>query len=131
MLYEHAFRGIREKDDFVTCLGYYDSSVFPVNTNWTYTRFFFPKAYANGFRLADFGDELWAAFVESYDGLGFRSRMEIPMKYFTKTIEILMMDYSDKDYPEFSISKDLCKEVIKESWYLAATSSMKKMNPSM
>lgn len=131
MLYEHAFRGIREKDDFVTCLGYYDSSVFPANTNWTYTRFFFPKAYANGFRLAEFGDVLWGAFLEAYDGFGFRSRMEVPMKYFTKTVEIFMMDYSDRDCPDFSISIDLCKEIIRESWYLASIKSMKKMNPSM
>lgn len=131
MLYQHAFRGIREKEDFVTCLGYYDSSVYPANTDWTYTRFFFPKAYANGFRVANFGDELWAAFNESYDGFGFHSRMEIPMKYFTKTVEILMMDYSDRDQPGFSLSKDLCKEIIKESWYLAATRNTKNMNPKM
>ncbi|KAB0488328.1 hypothetical protein SAMN04490202_5475 [Pseudomonas reinekei] len=131
MLYEHAFRGILDRVDFETCLGYYDSSVFPANTNWTYTRFFFPLAYANGFRLASSVDVLWDAFKESYEGIGFQSRMEIPMKYFTKTIEILMTDFSERDQPEFSVSKDLCKEVIKESWYLAAGGNMKKTNPSM
>lgn len=131
MLYEHAFRGIREKEDFIACLGHYDSSVYPANTNWTYTRFFLPKAFSNGFRLANIGDALWDAFNESYASFGFRSRMEIPMKYFTRTVELLLTDYSEQDSADFLVTPDLLKDIIRESWYLAATSSRKKMNPGM
>jgi hypothetical protein len=92
MLYEHPFRGIRDKEDFIECLGYYDSAVYPQGSNWTYTRFFFPEAFEAGLRLQGYGDMLWNAFEESYHDLNIKADMEIPMKYFTKTIEMLLTE---------------------------------------
>lgn len=125
MLYEHPFRGIREKSDFQTSLGYYDVAVYPPGTDWTYTRFFLPQAYANGFRLASIGDTLWEAFNESYASLNLLSKMEIPMKYYTTTIELLLQDNVESDHPEFTISKATCLRTIRESWFIAATENGK------
>jgi hypothetical protein len=124
MLYEHPFRGIREKVDFQTSLGFYDIATYPPDSDWSYTRFFLPQAYANGFRLASIGDVLWDAFNESYAGLNLLSKMEIPMKYYTSTIELLFQDNVNNDRPDFTISKDACLRTIKESWFLAATKNL-------
>jgi hypothetical protein len=126
MLYEHPFKGIREKEDFVTCVGYYDTATYPVNSDWTYTRFFLPEAFGSGFRLSSLANMLWDAFYESYTDLGISVRMEIPMKYFTKTMEMLLTESVAMDSPVFGISKDACKRLITESWFLTAAKNAKE-----
>jgi len=125
MLYEHPFRGIREKDDFIECLGYYDKAVYPGGSEWTYTRFFLPEAFSAGFRLENHGDLLWEAFKESYSELKMRADMEVPMKYFTKTVEMLLTENTDNDRSDFTISRDACIRLVMESWYLVATANSK------
>lgn len=125
MLYEHPFRGIRDKEDFTECLSYYDSAIYPQGTNWTYTRFFLPEAFDAGLRLQDYGDMLWNAFQDSYHDLGIKADMEIPMKYFTKTIEMLLTENCENDGSSFSLSREACMRLIKESWFLAATANSK------
>ncbi|MDT4852301.1 hypothetical protein FQZ97_865250 [compost metagenome] len=125
MLYEHPFRGIREKEDFIECLGYYDSAVHPKGSEWTYTRFFLPEAYAAGFRLAALGDMLWKAFNDTYNELGIKTPMEVPMKYFTKTIEILLTEKHENDSADFTLTKEACMRLIQESWFKAATANSK------
>lgn len=125
MLYEHPFRGIKEKEDFVECLSYYDSSVYPAGTEWTFTRFFLPEAYAAGFRLENYGDMLWEAFNDSYRELGIKAVMEVPMKYFTKTMEILLTDNAESDSAYFTMTKEACMRLIQESWFQAATANSK------
>ncbi|WP_434674456.1 ATP-binding protein [Pseudomonas sp. R1-15] len=125
MLYEHPFRGIREKEDFATCLGFFDSTPYPATTSWTFTKFFLPQAYANGFRLAHVKDILWDAFCDSYQELKLKSKMEIPMQYFSKTIEIILRDSVDLDQPEYTITREFSLRSIRESWFLAATLNTK------
>ncbi|WP_460149221.1 ATP-binding protein [Pseudomonas sp. H1_A03] len=128
MLYEHPFRGIREKEDFATCLGFFDSTPYPATTSWTFTKFFLPQAYANGFRLAHVKDILWDAFCDSYQELKLKSKMEIPMQYFSKTIEIILRDSVDLDQPEYTITREFSLRSIRESWFLAATLNTKTAN---
>lgn len=125
MLYEHPFRGIREKEDFATCLGFFDSTPYPANSSWTFTKFFVPQAYANGFRLAHVKDILWDAFCDAYQELKLKSKMEIPMQYFSKTIEIILRDSVDLDQPGYTITKEFSLRSIRESWFLAATLNTK------
>jgi hypothetical protein len=125
MLYEHPFRGIREKEDFATCLGFFDSTPYPANSSWTFTKFFVPQAYANGFRLAHVKDILWDAFCDAYQELKLKSKMEIPMQYFSKTIEIILRDSVDLDQPAYTITKEFSLRSIRESWFLAATLNTK------
>jgi hypothetical protein len=128
MLYEHQFRGIREKEDFVECLGYYDSAIYPQGSNWTYTQFFLPEAFGAGFRLENYGTLLWEAFSESYQALKIKANMEVPMKYFTKTVEMLLTENHENDSPSFSLSRESCMRLIQESWFQAATINSKIAN---
>ncbi|WP_137973157.1 ATP-binding protein [Pseudomonas sp. F(2018)] len=125
MLYEHPFRGIRDKEDFIECLGYYDSATYPEESGWSYTRFFLPEAFDAGVRLQSYGEMLWNGFKESYSALNIKAEMEVPMKYFTKTIEMFLTENSDSDSSSFSLSKDACMKLIKESWFQAAMANSK------
>lgn len=42
MIDEVQFRGLLSPEDVATCLHGYDTSVYPQNTDWNYTRFFYP-----------------------------------------------------------------------------------------
>lgn len=125
MLYEHPFRGIKAKEDFLDCLGHYDATVYPEASGWTYTRFFLPEAFSAGFRLQTYGDILWEAFNDSYNALGIKENMEVPMKYFTKTVEMLLIENADRDGLDFSLSTEACMRLIQESWFQAATANSK------
>ncbi|WP_047602719.1 ATP-binding protein [Pseudomonas putida] len=130
MLYEHPFRGIREKEDFATCLGFFDSTPYPANSTWTFTKFFVPQAYDNGFRLALVKDILWDTFCDAYKELKLKSKMEIPMQYFSKTIEIILRDSVDMDHPGYTITREFSLRSIRESWFQAATRNSKAADPN-
>ncbi len=38
---------------------------WPVGSGWTYTYFFFPRAFAKGFRLATYASAIWRAFKKA------------------------------------------------------------------
>ena len=73
MVDELQFRGILTKEELATCLKGYDDSFYPENSNWCYTRFFFPKAYADGFRMLSQTQYLWEAFLDAYDKVRFNA----------------------------------------------------------
>ncbi|WP_137915467.1 hypothetical protein [Rudaea sp. 3F27F6] len=63
-LYE--FENIRDaKDLSVTFAACDESSEFPVGSGCSYSHFFWPLAFAHGFRLAPQAEMAWAAFVKA------------------------------------------------------------------
>ncbi|WP_144142447.1 ATP-binding protein [Paraburkholderia sp. BCC1884] len=42
-----------------------DDTEWPEGSGWTYTYFFFPRAFRNGFRLATFAGAIWRALVKA------------------------------------------------------------------
>ncbi|MEK3915683.1 hypothetical protein [Paenibacillus sp. FSL H7-0331] len=63
MTMEHKFFGIRSEEDIQTLLTCYvdpDKSEYPAGSGWSFTRYYFPEAYATGSRLADFSSTVYA-----------------------------------------------------------------------
>jgi len=128
MIFDMRFYGIRTFEDFAFCLGQYDVLDFPVGSGWTFTRFFMPTAYASGFRLGDYAQVLWGAFLRQDEELGISDGTEIPMKYFTKTVEILFTEHPGLDVPNLSLTPDICRQLIVESWYPSFMDHLKGMD---
>jgi hypothetical protein len=42
-----------------------EDTEWPVGSGWTYTYFFFPKAYETGFRLSKYAAQIWSALVNA------------------------------------------------------------------
>ena len=125
MTHEVPFRGLMSADDAATCLAGYDVSCFPERTDWTYTRFFLPEAYADGFRLVNQALPLWEAFLDAHEQAGFTFEMELPMKYFTQAVEIVLIQNAENDSAELRLSPELWRQAVIDSNYVSAQEAMR------
>ena len=123
MVHELAFRGARDAQDCATCLQGYDQQEFPANSGWTHTRFFFPMAYAAGFRLAGEGAALWYAFLQAHNSTLWPEPLEIGMEFFTAAVEHLMLNHAHQDEAGFRPSIELWAQAVLASGYVQATLS--------
>lgn len=118
MIDDIEFHGIRSAEEGATCLLGYDTATYP-NEAWSFTRFFFPQAWASGMRLVTEGAPLWQQFQEAHDNSGFRTDLEVPMTYFARTVEIALTEFG-KDHPDFRFTPEIWKEAVKASRFSAA-----------
>jgi hypothetical protein len=73
MLKPQQFQGIRNQEDLRFFLAEHDSikrCEFPVGSGISFTEYFLPRAYANGWRLANETENLWNAMVQAARGVG-------------------------------------------------------------
>ncbi len=124
MTHEIPFRGLLSVDDVATCLAGYDESCFPPSTDWTYTRFFMPHAYAAGYRLVSEARSLWEAFQDAHDTARFTFELELPMKYFTQAVELVLIKNAEHDRTDYRISAALWHDAVLESNYVSAQESL-------
>lgn len=130
MIDEIPFHGIRSAADVATCLQGYDEATYPEGSDWTYTRFFFPKAWQEGLRLVSQADAVWRAFQEAHQAANFRFAMEIPMTYFARAVEIACMDYAESDAADFRFTPAIWKKVVTDSKYVVAIEEL-RLNPDL
>jgi AAA domain len=123
MVHELAFRGARDAQDCATCLQGYDLQEHPANSGWTHTRFFFPMAYAAGFRLANEGSAFLHAFDQAHRSTLWPEALEIGMEFFTAAVEHLMLTVAHMDEPQFRPSNELWAQAVQASGYVQATLS--------
>lgn len=120
MVTEMRFGGIRSAREVATCLLAYDQSCFPADSAWQFTRFFYPRAYAAGLRLADQADAVWSAFERAHLGAGFSGPIEIPMAYFARAVECALSEYHEYDSDDFSFSSVIWDSAVLDSTYVLA-----------
>jgi len=125
MVDELQFRGIRTEEELAICLQGYDESTFPENSDWSYSRFFFPEAYANGFRIIQQTNNLWGEFEKVHAKASFSSKIEIPMQYVARTIELFMLENMEHDSAKFRGTKAMWKQAIKESRFIDAQEELR------
>ncbi|MCX4159286.1 MULTISPECIES: ATP-binding protein [Paraburkholderia] len=84
MIEEMRFEGFRSAADLEVSLSAYDDSVFPEGSNWTFTRFFFQRAYDAGFRFGRQNELVWDAFSQVHRQGRFDLTIEIPMEFVAR-----------------------------------------------
>jgi len=125
MVNELRFRGILSQEELAICLQGYDESTFPENSEWCYTRFFFPEAYASGFRILQQTENLWGEFEEVHNKACFGTKIEIPMQYVARTVELFMLENMEHDSEKFHGTKSLWAQAIKESHFIDAQEELR------
>lgn len=88
MVYEYKFSGIKTVEDLKFCLKGYDiSSEYPVESGWSFTRYFFPEAFEDGHKFIDEAELIFNRFKQFRIEANIKDELEIPMLYLTLTID--------------------------------------------
>ncbi len=80
--------------------------------------YFFPEAFNNGYRLEHCADELMETFYNLRRKAGLTKSMEIPMQYFTLTIEYALKKFGANGENISWITKNCWEEAILKSGYV-------------
>jgi hypothetical protein len=113
-----AFFGIRNVQEVATCLAGYDQTTFPRASEWSFTRFYLPRAVEAGYRLVDAAPYLWEAFESIHNKAGFASALEIPMESFTRAVEIVLKEGMALDARDFRPPAPLWTRAVRDSGYV-------------
>lgn len=90
-------------DELTIMLKIYDEhSEFPTGSGWSYTMFFVPQAYKNGFRLYRYAGKIWDALKKATTHM---PEEFIPMEHLSLTIEYLLLAAYEQDAPNFVLSE--------------------------
>ncbi|WP_281663818.1 ATP-binding protein [Paraburkholderia fungorum] len=125
MIEEMRFEGFRSAADLEVPLSAYDESVFPEGSDWTFTRFFFQRAYDAGFRLGGQNELVWDAFSEAHRRARFDFTMELPMEFVARAVEFALGENMLHDAPDFALSPALWARAVDESDYIAALEDLR------
>jgi hypothetical protein len=121
MVHEYKFTGIKSIHDIRACLIGYDSiSEFPQDSGWSFVRYFFPEAFETGFRLENCAEDILHAFAALRQEEGLLKAIEIPMQYFTLTVEYVLRRFGVNGDFTSSITVNHWKEAILNSGYIQA-----------
>lgn len=121
MIHEHHFLGVRSISDLQICLAAYDfGAEYPEDSGWTYTRFFFPEAFENGYTLNTEAATLYECFQNVMRENKFNREFEIPMQYVTLTIDICLRKYGADGLAFTWITASEWKESIIDSGFIEA-----------
>ncbi|AZV43021.1 ATP-binding protein [Peribacillus asahii] len=94
MVHQYQFTGIISKDYLAYLLmGYDEATEYPVNSKWSYTRYYFPLGFSKGKRLVRSVDDIWTVFEEVHQKMRKNVQIEIPMYYMTNIINDVFRTY--------------------------------------
>lgn len=118
MLHEYHFRGLRSLNDLEYCLHGFDMSEFPKASGISFSAHYFPKPFNAGWRAVSLSSYIWDAFVEIQDTNGGKKRMEIPMEFFTRTVERIFLQYANTPVHIDEITYRHIKNAIESTGYI-------------
>lgn len=121
MVHEYKFNGIKNITDIKTCLQGYDVvSEFPQSSGWSFTRYFFPEAFSAGTRMENCAEDLFSIYSSLRQEYGIKKPFEIPMEYFTLTINYAMRRYGINGEHAGWLSRENWLEAVRNSGYIEA-----------
>ncbi|MFJ7310829.1 ATP-binding protein [Peribacillus frigoritolerans] len=87
MIHQYNFHGINNIDSLAYFLAGYDYATdYPNNSGWSFTRYYFPKGFALGYRLEDFAETLWKYLQDLHINSMKKKTFEVPLYYMTTVI---------------------------------------------
>lgn len=98
------FEGLSSPAQFKDLLVMYDEETdYPEGSGWSYTRFFLPRAFANGFRLTTYSRLIWEKLQIAK---GPAESSALPMEHVFVTIEDILQKSRARDYEGFILSDE-------------------------
>lgn len=107
-----AFEGCNDEQWLKVLLENFDSSLtYPPDSNCSYTEFFLPHAFSEGFRLAAYSPLIYKLAKQAVGGLS----IPIPIEHLFITIEYLLISSRDRDRSDFVFSHEAIAAAITQS----------------
>ena len=104
----HRFEGITGEPDLLRLLWAMDAgSEYPAGSGVSYTAYFVPQAFQNGFRLEKHAHSIWATITELCEKKGFTKVGELPMQGITALLRTVLVQLSLADAPDLDLSTTL------------------------
>lgn len=128
-----AFRGLQSIEEVKRTLEEYDREEYPVDSGWSFSRYFMPEEFTAGWRLAAMADVVWRAFMKAKElaanvttnrpaKKSFRTRkdrpFDIPMQYFCRMVEYFLMNLSKTNLGDPVAVDILATKAVATSGYL-------------
>lgn len=118
----YEFKGIQDLDDLEEfLLGYDEFSEYPPNSKFSYTRYYFPIAFENGFRLKILAPMILEMIQEARRKNGINKDLDIPMQYIVLFIENIFLEYGnhlEEEYDIQHIPQNLLEKIFNNTGYL-------------
>jgi hypothetical protein len=140
MVHMFEFRGLHTEKETELTLTEYDQEEYPVESGWSYTRYFAPIPFSRGWRLAHIAPVLWKSFMaakalasqapkkngrqagtqaSSKNSIDAKTvRTDIPMQYFCRTVEYIIMHLAEIDLSNEEAVRNLTTTAIAASGFL-------------
>lgn len=119
MVHVFQFHGIQNADEMTESLTAYDIDEYPENSGWSYTRYFVPKLFAEGWRIKNLANLLWSCFFEARKlAPPKKAPKEIQMQYFCRTVEYILINLHQIDICSDEALRKLATTAIAASGYL-------------
>lgn len=114
------FRGISCRNDVSEILSVYDVEQYPADSGWSFTRYYRAEEFDRGWRLKDESSGIWRCFenVRSLSKVKRRQLQDIPMEYFCRTVESILMSNSSLSELDEKNKEDSILSAIASSGYL-------------
>ncbi len=108
----HRFEGIVSESDLTRLLWAMDAgSEYPKDSGTSYTEYFIPLAFGNGFRLEKSGHALWTTITDICEAQGYSTIGELPMQAVTALLRTLLVQLSLIDDPDLLVESSLICDV--------------------
>jgi hypothetical protein len=120
------FRGICNVVDAATCLKSYDEHAYPSDSDWSFTRYYYPFAFGAGLRLEKSAQQLWNAFSLAHQHAALGGEIEIPMEYFSRAIEVVLLDGLLHDAVDFTLTEKHWNQVVQNCGYVASEQAVER-----
>ena len=106
-----SFKGLTSEKAVKSCLEEYDTLRYPLKSGPTYTEYFLPNEFRQGWRLASYSRLIWSAYRQYKIDFKLHSW---GMQYFIATINTLLTDFLPHNGVD-KISEEMVSEAIKVS----------------
>ena len=120
----YAFDGINSAAELSEVMQCYDNPSeldYPRESGYSYSRFFFPQAYAHGWRLAASAQDLWESFRhEARTRLSTPSKVQklsVGMEWVAGALQYVLTTLVDSDKPQFSLSRQHWTDAVLSSGF--------------
>ncbi len=120
------FRAYNSLEDLQEILGFIDSAVFPDNSETTWTEFYFPRAFANGFRMLQQSEILISA-LRKCAPISRARKISFPARRTFLAIKHFMVENAGYDADDLILPKNCWQASVK---YAMVAEAMEDMNTS-